>query len=633
MLLAGLALAGLHAHAATVQYVYDELGRLIAVIDPATDTTEYLYDDVGNLLSVARRSSSQVSIVSFAPTRGTVGQAITIVGSGFSPDPAQNLVRFNGTTATVTSATVTSLVASVPSGATTGPISVTTPTGSATSTSSFIVRRPPQIDNFAPTIAKPGDTLTLTGVGFAEPDITVVVNKSTAVVISAADDSLSVRVPTATGGKISVTTPLGTATTSNDFFIVPAPHTIADVAATERIAIDGPGQVLALPAGKVGLVLFDGVADSSGIRLSLGDVTLSGGTFNVFKPDGTSLASSISFGTTGANVVLPPLPVTGTYGVLVVANAGASGNVTVAASTGAASSLSVGETIVISVSAGQTGSFTFSGAVGDQLGLEVKGVTLPSGSSFVVFRPGSPQPFFSVSVSPTSNFSFRMPALPTTGTYTVQVFPASNTAGSIQFTLWKDVNAGALLLDTPKTVTTSIRNQQARLTFSGTVGEQLGLEVKGVTLPIGSSFVVVRPDSPQALFSFPVSPTSDFSIRMPALPATGTYSIVIVPAADTTGSIQFMLWKDVNAGALLLDTPKTATTSIRNQQARLTFSATAGDILGLEVKGVTLPVGSSVVVMRPDNVQAIFSFSVSPTSDFSFRMPALLETGTYSIVI
>src|SRR2546425_1054872 len=137
--------------------------------------------------------------------------------------------------------------------------------------------------------------------------------------------------------------------------------------------------------------------------------------------------------------------------------------------------------------------------------MEVKGVTLPAGSSFVVRRPdGNTLPTGAssglgntTSVDPTSSLSFRLgvPALPLTGTYTVLITPASNTTGSIQFTLWKDVEGGELALDMPKSVTTVYRQQLARLTFSGTASDStLGMEVKGVTLPAGSSFVVRRPD-------------------------------------------------------------------------------------------------------------------------------------------
>jgi YD repeat-containing protein len=42
------------ATAQAVAYVYDELGRLIAVSDPVGDTAAYTYDAVGNVISIAR---------------------------------------------------------------------------------------------------------------------------------------------------------------------------------------------------------------------------------------------------------------------------------------------------------------------------------------------------------------------------------------------------------------------------------------------------------------------------------------------------------------------------------------------------------------------------------------------------
>jgi YD repeat-containing protein len=38
-----------------IQYVYDEIGRLIAVIDRSGDTATYTYDAVGNILSIGRQ--------------------------------------------------------------------------------------------------------------------------------------------------------------------------------------------------------------------------------------------------------------------------------------------------------------------------------------------------------------------------------------------------------------------------------------------------------------------------------------------------------------------------------------------------------------------------------------------------
>jgi YD repeat-containing protein len=77
-------LCGSWAPAADIDYVYDELGRLRAVIGPNSDTAVYNYDAVGNLLSISRQATSVVSIIDFSPKLGPVGTNVTIYGTGFS---------------------------------------------------------------------------------------------------------------------------------------------------------------------------------------------------------------------------------------------------------------------------------------------------------------------------------------------------------------------------------------------------------------------------------------------------------------------------------------------------------------------------------------------------------------------
>src|SRR5262249_39602622 len=73
------------------------------------------------------------------PTIGAPGTAVTLSGTNFEPAPSNNRVTFNLTQATVSSATATALTASVPPGATSGRISVTTPWGKAVSSGDFFV--------------------------------------------------------------------------------------------------------------------------------------------------------------------------------------------------------------------------------------------------------------------------------------------------------------------------------------------------------------------------------------------------------------------------------------------------------------------------------------------------------------
>jgi hypothetical protein len=90
-------------------------------------------------LTVQGDTLNAPTITSFTPSNGVVGTTVTITGTNFDPLATNNTVKFNGTTATISSASATSLTVTVPTGATTGTITVTTPGGTATSGSSFTV--------------------------------------------------------------------------------------------------------------------------------------------------------------------------------------------------------------------------------------------------------------------------------------------------------------------------------------------------------------------------------------------------------------------------------------------------------------------------------------------------------------
>ena len=96
------------------------------------------------------------TITSFSPSSGAVGTQVTITGTNFGATAASNVVKFGTVTATVSTASATSLVTSVPVGATTGKISVTANKKTATSATDFTVTK---VDAF--TIALNNTTLTL----------------------------------------------------------------------------------------------------------------------------------------------------------------------------------------------------------------------------------------------------------------------------------------------------------------------------------------------------------------------------------------------------------------------------------------------------------------------------------------
>src|SRR5258706_683623 len=84
-------------------------------------------------------------ISTFSPTSGAPGTTITIAGSNFSNVNSNNVVKINGTTASVVSANVTTptaafiLTVTVPQNATSGAITITVNGRTATSPSLFTV--------------------------------------------------------------------------------------------------------------------------------------------------------------------------------------------------------------------------------------------------------------------------------------------------------------------------------------------------------------------------------------------------------------------------------------------------------------------------------------------------------------
>jgi hypothetical protein len=83
----------------------------------------------GYRLNVRLNGASAPAITGLSPTSGVVGTVLTITGTNLS---GASSVSFNGTAQpTITNNTGTSLTVAVPAGATTGPVTVTTPGGSS----------------------------------------------------------------------------------------------------------------------------------------------------------------------------------------------------------------------------------------------------------------------------------------------------------------------------------------------------------------------------------------------------------------------------------------------------------------------------------------------------------------------
>jgi YD repeat-containing protein len=649
-----------------ISYIYDDLSRLIGASDSQSNTAVYSYDAVGDLLSITDNPSSQVTIIGFDPQSGPVGASVTVSGTGFSPTASQDTVSFNGTAATITSATATQLVATVPAGATSGTIAVTAPGGSATSSSSFTVTASsgaPTVASFSPTIALTGAAVTITGTNFdtSAGNDEAEINVSRIPVSSATSTSITATVGNnATSGRVSVTTPLGKASSTTDFYVVPPPYTPSAVGFTGRTTLGGTITFNLTAAGQIGLVLFDATA---GQRLALlfstnyagCGIYTSGTNLTVYNPNGSIVTSGYCL-SSGSYLDTQTLPVNGTYMILVAPQSGTSGSVTltlynvppdvIGSITPGGSPVTVATTVP-----GQNAELTFSGTQNQRISLLLSNDSYAGCglySNGITVTISNPDGSTLVSAGCLSNGSFMdTTTLPANGTYTVKVDPSGNLTGSVTMTLYNvppDFTGTITPGGSPVTVTTTVPGQNAELTFSGTQNQRIslllsndsyagcGLYSNGITVTISN------PDG-STLVSAGCLSNGSF-IDTTTLPASGTYTIKVDPSGNLTGSVTITLYNvppDFTGTITPGGSPVTVTTTVPGQNAELTFSGTQNQRVSLLLSndtytGCTLySNGITVTIFNPDGSTLVSGGCLGNGAFFDTR--TLPANGTYTIKV
>lgn len=121
----------------TTRYLYDDNGRLRAVISPTGEANVYEYDPAGNFTEIKKLAADTLALLDFSPRAGVPGDPVTIVGTGFSAGVSS--VTFNGVNARIISTNAPAVVVEVPQGATSGKLTITTPRGAVTTAETFTV--------------------------------------------------------------------------------------------------------------------------------------------------------------------------------------------------------------------------------------------------------------------------------------------------------------------------------------------------------------------------------------------------------------------------------------------------------------------------------------------------------------
>jgi uncharacterized repeat protein (TIGR03803 family) len=169
--------------------------------------------DVGSLYSVSTKYGPFISLLNVIG--GKEGTQVGILGQGFS---SSSVVKFGGTVAPTKTLTGSAFIlATVPAGALTGSVTVTTGTTTLASRRSFSVT--PTSKTFSPASGPVGTVVTITGTGFTQAT-KVSFNKLVATFTVVSDTEVTATVPTgATTGKVVVFTKGGSASSTTNFTV------------------------------------------------------------------------------------------------------------------------------------------------------------------------------------------------------------------------------------------------------------------------------------------------------------------------------------------------------------------------------------------------------------------------------
>ncbi|NGZ09020.1 MAG: hypothetical protein CV088_06465 [Nitrospira sp. LK70] len=451
----------------------------------------------------------------------------------------------------------------------------------------------------------------------------------------------------------------------------PPPGVVAaDIEYDGRITVGGdPVTVKISTPNKKGVMTFPGTAGQR-INLGFSGVTLTQFQVSVYGPDGgliarqptavrnyyatmgerplssqtqvltsmTAYQFTADSGATisssemnGSSVDLVELPTTGTYTIFFDPLGTYTGSFTITVSSELSGEIvPQGSAVSIAISrSGQNARYTFSGTSGQAVSLQLSDVTIRSGYVSILKPDGN------LLGQPTSFAHAGAVAdaqvLPTSGTYAILIDPELSYTGHVKLALYNAPDlAGTIMTDqVAVTPTLTVPGQRALYTFNGTAGQWVNLGLTGVSIA-SSTVSMVKPDGSK-LASTTIGPSGGSLDPATALPETGTYTIVVDPVGNHTGSMTLALSSPVTGTIAIDGTAVPVSLNKAGKTARYTFNGHAGQwvSLGLTAVGLT---SSSISLMSPDGT-TLASTAVG-TAGGALEIPnPLPTTGTYTVLV
>ncbi|WP_386066034.1 IPT/TIG domain-containing protein [Tahibacter sp. UC22_41] len=633
-------------------------GLFLSLVAPGqAEDVRLRYDSRGNVVAIEDAAIAvSLRVDRVAPAYGRSGDSFTVVGAGFSTTPSANQVKINGVTATVSEAAPDYLKATVPGGATSGPLTVTVSGTTVTAAQGFVV---------LPTTMTSPDVTTSTEIVVDAPALRVntLANRNALVTFAGQSaDLLSFQfpqldLPSLGSASYQVFSPSGNSIASGTLYETTRTIHLPPLPVTGRYALYFKSTALlrtqvALESDAV--ITVDGVATSSGTSFrgqsrrlrfagtagqNLGfaqtDRSVTpGGSYllapTFYKPDGSALAS------------LANLPQTGNYSAILKTDAAATQSSFKAwLSNDLTAALTLTQLTTASVARpGQGYRYTFTGTAGQRLRLATAPATTTAPVNqrvaFYIYKPDGnclEAACYYVANS-SSYFVYELPPLPTSGTYGLLVdinpYDDGSATFSAPFAVSEEASTALTIDGSAVSVATTELGQYIRASFSGTAGQNLGFAYANVSIVPSGAYL-------EAVTYY--APNGSTIASLTNLPATGTYSILVALSHATAQSNMDLWLSSDTTGTLTAGSAATVSVTRPGQAARYTYAGTAGQLLRLTTSGTTTTAPASqrvaVYVYKPDGSCLLsgcaYYLANTGTGGYS-DLPALPTTGTYTFV-
>jgi nitrous oxide reductase accessory protein NosL len=300
---------------------------------------------------------------------------------------------------------------------------------------------------------------------------------------------------------------------------------------------------------------------------------------------------------------------------------------------------------------GQRAAITFSGTAGQAVYLNNSSNSMSCGSD-TYSLVGSNGQIVIPAYSPTlylCNLTNVLMAtgLPVAGTYTFYIVPNGTQHGAANLQVlsqYVNVAATADGAIVPVTIPATAPGERAAITFSGTAGQTVYINNSSNSMSCGSdTYSLVGPNGQIIIPAY--SPTLYLCnltnvLAATGLPATGTYTLYIVPNGTQTGAANLQVLSQYVNVAATVDgaiAPVTIPATAPGERAAITFSGTAGQTVYINNSSNSMSCGSDTYSLVGPNGQIVIP-AYSPTLYLCnltnvLAATGLPATGTYTFYI